>query len=99
MAHLAHTESTPRHRAERAADAQFAYGDPGPENRRARAWGDPGGYLVIRFSDVVGKATMPEELFLLDARMRVLREGGEQTLPDIPVWLAGVTSRGLDASN
>jgi hypothetical protein len=107
MAHIAHGDTMPRHRAERTGDAGFTYGDPrtglagrpGKDGSRAHAWGDPSGYLVIRFADVVGRPELADELFLLDERMRTLREGGEQTLPEIPVWLAGVSARPLDASS
>lgn len=98
MVQIAHGDMLPRHRAEKTADAGFTYGDPsstlasrpGKDCRRAWAWGDHGVFLHVRFADVIGKATLPGELEKLDERMRVHAEGGEQTLPEIPEWLANV---------
>lgn len=95
MAHVGRDDSMGRHRAANAAEAGFSYGypgDPGERGCRAWAWGNPEIYLNVPFRDVLGHATLANELEKLDQRLRTLAEGGEQTLPEVPGWLAGVVS-------
>jgi hypothetical protein len=73
------SEHEAAHYARESQKPGFTYGDPGPDNRRAHANGDPRHYVTVPFSFAVKREDLAGDLMTLDAILRAYANG--QPLP------------------